>query len=206
MPVIAIIAAVIAAYVIGSLSGSLLLGPLFGQGDVRSGGSGNAGATNALRAGGRGYGLAVLVFDLVKGALAAGGVPMLLQTAGPWPYVCGLTVILGHVYPVFYGFRGGKGAATCIGVLAVLLPGSLAFGAAVWVAVLVASGYVGLATMLGMIGVAIASFFVPSVPIAGHLFVIVASLIIIYTHRGNIARMRAGNENRFDRVRIRRRR
>ncbi|HET7313711.1 glycerol-3-phosphate 1-O-acyltransferase PlsY [Salinisphaera sp.] len=206
MPVIAIIAAVIAAYVIGSLSGSLLLGPLFNQADLRTGGSGNAGATNALRAGGRGYGLAVLIFDMVKGAVAAGLVPILLHTYGPWPFVCGIVAILGHVYPVFYGFRGGKGAATCIGVLAVLLPGSLAFGAAVWVAVLVASGFVGLATILGMIGVAIASFFVPGVPSAGHVFVVAASLIIIYTHRGNIARMRAGNENRFERARIWRRR
>lgn len=206
MPVIATIAAVVAAYIIGSLPGSLLLGALFDQGDVRSAGSGNAGATNALRAGGWGYALAVLVFDLVKGAVAAGLVPVLLHTAGPWPYICGLLGILGHIYPVFYGFRGGKGAATCIGVLAVLLPGSLAFGAAVWVAVLVASGFVGLATILGMIGVAIASFFVPGVSAAAHLFVVVASLIIIYTHRGNIARMRAGTENRFDGARFWRRR
>ncbi|MES1936473.1 glycerol-3-phosphate 1-O-acyltransferase PlsY [Salinisphaera hydrothermalis] len=206
MHLILIIVAVVAAYVIGSLSGSLLLGPLFDQGDLRSSGSGNAGATNALRAGGRAYGLAVLVFDMVKGAVAAGFVPILLHTLGPWPFVCGIMAILGHIYPVFYEFRGGKGAATCIGVLAVLLPGSLVFGAAVWVAVLVASGFVGLATILGMLGVALASFFVPSVPLAGHVFVIVASLLIIYTHRSNIARMRAGNENRFERARIWRRR
>lgn len=206
MPVIATVVAVVAAYLIGSVSGSLLLAPMFGQEDVRASGSGNAGATNALRAGGRGYGLAVLVFDIVKGAFAAGFVPILLHTYGPWPFVCGIAAILGHIYPVFYSFRGGKGAATCIGVLAVLLPGSLLFGAAVWIAVLVASGYVGLATILGMIGVAIASFFVPSVPAAGHLFVVVASVLIVYTHRGNITRMRAGEENRFERARLWRRR
>ncbi|WP_423821662.1 glycerol-3-phosphate 1-O-acyltransferase PlsY [Salinisphaera sp. SPP-AMP-43] len=206
MPVIAAIVAVVAAYLIGSVSGSLLLAPMFGQEDVRASGSGNAGATNALRAGGRGYGLAVLVFDIVKGAFAAGFVPILLHAYGPWPFVCGIAAILGHIYPVFYSFRGGKGAATCIGVLAVLLPGSLLFGAAVWIAVLVASGYVGLATMLGMVGVAIASFFVPGVPTAGHLFVVVASVLIVYTHRGNITRMRAGEENRFERARLWRRR
>lgn len=206
MHLILIFAAVIAAYVIGSLSGSLLLGPLFGQTDLRASGSGNAGATNALRAGGRGYGLAVLAFDMVKGVVAAGFVPVLFHTLGPWPFVCGIMAILGHVYPVFYGFRGGKGASTCIGVLAVLLPGSLIFGAAVWIAVLVASGFVGLATMVGMVSVALASFFVPDVPSAGHVFVIAASLIILYTHRSNIARMRAGTENRFERARIWRRR
>lgn len=206
MPLIAIVVAVVAAYLIGSVSGSLLLAPLFGQGDVRASGSGNAGATNALRAGGRGYGLAVLIFDMVKGAVAARFVAMLLAVGGPWPFVCGVMAMLGHVYPVFYGFRGGKGAATGIGVLAMLLPGSLLFGAAIWVAVLVASGYVGLATMLGMIGVAVASFFVPSVPTAGHVFVVVTSALIVYTHRGNIARMRAGTEHRFERARLWRRR
>lgn len=206
MPVISIVAVVIVAYLIGSLSGGLLLAPLFGQDDLRTSGSGNIGATNALRTGSRGYALMVLIVDIVKGMVAAGLVPWLMSVDGPWPFVAGVFAILGHVYPIYYGFRGGKGAATCIGVLAVLLPGSLAFGAAVWVAVLVASGYVGLATILGMLAVAAASFFVASVSDAGHMFVIVASLIIIYTHRGNIARMRAGNENRFEGARFWRRR
>lgn len=206
IPVILICAAVILAYLIGSLSGGLLLAPLFKQADLRSIGSGNIGATNALRTGSRGYALAVLIVDIIKGMVAAGLVPSLLGVTGPWPYVAGVFAILGHVYPIYYRFRGGKGAATCIGVLAVLLPGSLLFGAAVWIAVLVASGYVGLSTIVGMLAVALASFFVSGVSAPGHMFVIAASLIIIYTHRGNIARMRAGTENRFEAARFWRRR
>ncbi len=132
--------------------------------------------------------------------------PILLHTLGPWPFVCGIMVILGHVYPVFYGFRGGKGAATCIGVLAVLLPGSLVLGAAVWVAVLVASGFVGLATILGMLGVALASFFVPACAAGRACVRDRGQPDHLYTHRSNIERMRAGNENRFERARIWRRR
>ena len=205
MPLILVIIVVTIAYLIGSASGGLLLAPLFGQGDPRRGGSGNIGATNALRTGGRAYGLAVLLFDMIKGVVAAGLVPWLFAVDGPWPFVAGVFAILGHVFPVYYGFRGGKGAATCIGVLLVLMPGSLVFGAAVWVAVLVASGYVGLSTILGMLAVAVASFFVPGLASAAHVFVIVASIIIIYTHRSNISRMLAGNENRFESARFWRR-
>src|SRR5699024_3330217 len=205
MPLILVIIVVTIAYLIGSASGGLLLASLFGQGDPRHGGSGNIGATNALRTGGRAYGLTALLFDMIKGVVAAGLVPWLFAVDGPWPFVAGVFAILGHVFPVYYGFRGGKGAATCIGVLLVLMPGSLVFGAAVWVAVLVASGYVGLSTILGMLAVAIASFFVPGLSDAAHIFVIVASIIIIYTHRSNISRMLAGNENRFESARFWRR-
>lgn len=191
------IVAALAAYLMGSLSGGLLLGRFFGQGDLRSSGSGNAGATNALRAGGRTYGLAVLAFDLVKGALAAGLVPWLFGAGVPLAFVCGALAVVGHVWPVFFGFRGGKGAATCIGALLVLLPGALIMGAAVWVATLVASGFVGLATMLGMAGVALACLFAPAASVAAKVFVVCMTVLMVYTHRENIARMRAGNENRF---------
>lgn len=198
--IIVAIVAVLAAYLLGSLSGGLLLGRFFGQGDLRSSGSGNAGATNALRAGGRAYGLSVLLFDLVKGALAAGLVPWLAGAMAPLTFTCGAAAVIGHVWPVFFGFRGGKGAATCIGVLLVLLPGALIMGAAVWIATLVASGFVGLATMLGMLGVALACLFAPGATFAAKVFVVFMTALIVYTHRENIARMRAGNENRFARA------
>lgn len=197
MAIIAAIVAALVAYLVGSLSGGLLLGRFFGQDDLRSDGSGNAGATNALRAGGRAYGLTVLVFDLVKGAVAAGLVPWLLGAGTAATFVCGALGVAGHIWPVFFGFRGGKGAATGIGALLVLLPGALIMGAAVWVATLVASGFVGLATMLGMAGVALACLFAPGTSVAAKLFVVFMTGLIVYTHRDNIARMRAGNENRF---------
>lgn len=198
--------ALVLAYLIGSLSGSLLLAGVFGRGDPRAGGSGNAGATNALRTGGRGYGAAVLVFDLLKGVVAALLLPALFGLGFAAALACGAVAVLGHVYPVFFGFRGGKGAATLIGVLLALLPGALLLGVAVWVATLVASGYVGLATLLGMLGVALATLFAPSAGLAAKLFVIAMTALIFYTHRDNIRRLRAGRENRFERIRLWRRR
>ncbi|MES1928587.1 membrane protein [Salinisphaera dokdonensis CL-ES53] len=196
----------VAAYLMGSLSGSLLLARAFGRADPRSSGSGNAGATNALRTGGRGYGAAVLVFDLVKGVVAALLVPALLGLGFAAALACGAAAVIGHVYPVFFGFRGGKGAATLIGVLLALLPGALLLGLAVWIATLVASGYVGLATLLGMVGVSLATLFAPAAGLAAKVFVIVMTALIFYTHRENIQRLRAGTENRFERVMLRRRR
>lgn len=189
--------AVAAAYLIGSLSGSLLLARLFGQADPRTRGSGNAGATNALRTGGRGYGAAVLVFDLCKGVVAALVVPAVFGLGTAAAFVCGAAAVVGHVYPVFFGFRGGKGAATLIGVLVALVPGALLLGLAVWIATLVASGYVGLATILGMAGVALACLFAPAASFTAKCFVIAMTVLIAYTHRDNIRRMRAGTENRF---------
>ncbi|WP_293626925.1 glycerol-3-phosphate 1-O-acyltransferase PlsY [Salinisphaera sp.] len=203
----ALIAAValVLAYLIGSLSGSLLLARAFGRPDPRMSGSGNAGATNALRTGGRGYGAAVLVFDLVKGVIAALAVPAICGLGFAMALACGAAAVIGHVYPVFFGFRGGKGAATLIGVLIALLPGALLLGVAVWVATLVASGYVGLATLLGMVGVALATLFAPSAGLAAKVFVIAMTVLIFYTHRENIQRLRQGRENRFERVMWRRR-
>jgi glycerol-3-phosphate acyltransferase PlsY len=198
--------ALVLAYLIGSLSGSLLLAPVFGRADPRASGSGNAGATNALRTGGRGYGAAVLVFDLLKGVVAALLVPALFGLGLAVALACGAAAVIGHVYPVFFGFRGGKGAATLIGVLLALLPGALLLGVAVWIATLVASGYVGLATLLGMVGVALATMFAPAAGLAAKVFVIAMTVLIFYTHRENIQRLRAGTENRFERVMLRRRR
>lgn len=198
--------ALVLAYLIGSLSGSLLLARVFGRDDPRASGSGNAGATNALRTGGRGYGAAVLLFDLLKGVVAALLVPAVFGLGFGVALACGALAVIGHVYPVFFGFRGGKGAATLIGVLIALLPGALLLGLTVWVATLVASGYVGLATLLGMLGVALATLFAPSAGLAAKLFVLVMTVLIFYTHRDNIQRLRAGRENRFKRVMLRRRR
>jgi len=200
-----ILLALISAYLIGSLSGSLLLGRLFGQGDLRGSGSGNAGATNALRTGGRGYGAAVLVFDLLKGIVAALLVPALFGLGAAAALACGAAVVIGHVWPVFFGFRGGKGAATLIGVLLVLLPGSLLVGLAVWIAALTATGFVGLATVLAMGGVALACLFAPGAGLAAKLFVLAMTVLVVYTHRGNIQRVRDGTENRFERVMWRKR-
>lgn len=208
LPPMIVFFALAAAYLIGSLPGSLLIGRLLGKDDPRRSGSGNAGATNALRTGGAVYGLAVLAFDLGKGVLA-----VLLPTAmgagegSGLAHACGAAVVVGHVYPAFFGFRGGKGAATLIGALLVLAPFQLLPGVAVWAVTLVLTGFVGLSTVLGMTAVALALTVAhwPAVTAPPAAFGAAMWLLIVYTHRGNLQRALTGRENRFRRAMLFRR-
>lgn len=203
----AVLVALVLAYLMGSLSGGLLIGRMLGKEDLRQGGSGNIGATNALRTGGRGFGLAVLVFDLAKGVLAAAFLPLIFPL--PWlAYACGAAAVLGHVYPVFFGFSGGRGAATLIGVLLVVAPAALLPGLEVWLLCLGLTGYVGLSTVLGMVAVAATLAFRLGVwpPEPAILFGLAMLVLMLYTHRDNLRRTFAGNENRFERAMLLRRR
>ena len=196
-----ILALVLAAYLLGSLSGSLLLGRWRGV-DIRTLGSGNAGGTNALRTQGIAFALVTVVVDVGKGALAAWlAVRQLPPGADPaWAYGCGLAAVAGHVWPVFHGFRGGKGAATLVGALAVLWPAGLLVVLASWLLVLAVSGYVGLSTVLA------ASGLVPLALFTGGgwrlAFAAGAALLLWATHRANLARLRAGTEPRYERARV----
>jgi glycerol-3-phosphate acyltransferase PlsY len=196
------------AYLIGALPGSLVLGRLRGV-DIRALGSGNAGATNALRTQGKWFALAVLLFDIGKGVLVVCWLPLAvfpgvsLDPSVPRTWLtlaCGLAVIVGHVYPVWYGFRGGKGAATVVGVVAALEPRLLAPLVGTWFLVLVVSGFVSLATMLaGVVLVASIWFLAPgNTPLLA--FGVVLAVFIVFTHRSNIARLWAGKENRVRRL------
>ncbi len=196
------------AYLLGALVGSLILGRLRGV-DIRALGSGNAGATNALRTQGKAFGLAVLVLDVAKGALAAAWIPGLaIPGVGQDPglsrewliLACGFAVVIGHVYPVWFGFRGGKGAATIVGVIGATAPHLLVPMVLCWFLVLVVTGYGGLATMLAGGAVTVAAYFLEpgNTPLLG--FCAVLAAFIVFTHRGNIARMRAGTENHVRRL------
>ncbi len=194
------------SYLLGSLVGSLVLRRYTGV-DIRSRGSGNAGATNALRTLGRKVALLVLVIDIVKGSIATAliarwsppGMVAAPELAGWDVTVCGLAVILGHVYPVWYGLRGGKGIATLLGAVAginawLLLPMLLT-----WLAAVILFGFVGLASVLGTIALAVTMALTDAAPPL-LTFGILAALLVIFTHRGNIARMRAGTEPRAMRL------
>jgi glycerol-3-phosphate acyltransferase PlsY len=203
----AAVVALVLAYLLGSLAGSLLLGRLLGKEDLRRSGSGNAGATNALRTGGHGFGLGVLAFDLAKGVLVTAFLPLLAPL--PWlAYACGAAAVLGHVYPVFYGFAGGKGAATLIGVLLIVAPKALLPGLAVWLVCLGLTGYVGLSTVLGMAAVATALVLRLGLwpPEPAVVFGLAMLVLTVYTHRDNLRRTFAGDENRFQRAMLLRRR
>lgn len=200
------------AYLLGSLMGSLLVGRLHGGVDIRTQGSGNAGGTNALRTQGKVFAAWVMLIDVGKGMLAAGLVPLLPLPFGSdayaaWtPALCGALAMLGHVFPVFYGFRGGKGAATFLGVLAVLEPLALLPGLMVFVFTLVFTGYVGLSTVLSVFSVALFTFMRFGFASPLFAFAIAMAFFILYTHRSNMRRLVAGNENRFERAMLLRRR
>ncbi|HEY5806769.1 MAG TPA: glycerol-3-phosphate 1-O-acyltransferase PlsY [Povalibacter sp.] len=198
------------AYLLGALIGSLIVGRLRGGVDIRTMGSGNAGGTNALRTQGFMFAFWVMLIDIGKGWVAAAVLPGLAipgvgidpSIARDWLTVtCAAAVVVGHVYPVWYGFRGGKGAATLVGVLAGLKPVALLPVLLVWLLTVMITGFVGLATML-----ATASFPLyltiaePNLPIALLTFGGVMFVFVCYTHRSNIDRMRRGSENRVRRL------
>ncbi len=197
---------VLLAYLLGSIIGSLVVGQLRGGIDIRTMGSGNAGGTNALRTQGLAFAIWVMMIDIGKGWLAAGLLPGLeLPLIGidaaidrVWLAVaCATAVVVGHVYPVWYGFRGGKGAATLVGVVLGLKPAALIPLLIVWLIVVVITGFIGLATMIATATFPAYVAVVGIEPVQSLLtFGCVMSLFVCYTHRANIERMRAGTENR----------
>lgn len=196
------------SYLLGSIVGSLLVGRFRGI-DIRTMGSGNAGTTNMLRTQGKAAALAVFVIDFGKGWMATGLLaPLTIPgTMVPTAWhawaaaVCGLAVILGHIYPVCYGFRGGKGFATFAGAVLGVSPLLVLVMLVAWLLVVILFGYVGLGSMVSAAAVAVAiaaGNLEPRTPLL--TFGLLAALLIVFTHRGNIARMRAGNESRAMRL------
>jgi len=191
---------ILVSYLLGSVNGSLVLGRFIGV-DIRKEGSGNAGGTNALRTHGKLFALGVIIIDVLKSVVAVAWVAPMGHAgpALPWPAVaCGAAAVIGHCYPVFFGFRGGKGMATLIGAYAVLAPVALLVILLTWVVILAMSGYVGLATIVGATAAPV-YFAVNGAGVGNPLLVfgVVMALLVIYTHRGNISRLRNGTEHRM---------
>ena len=197
------------AYLIGSVSGSLVLGRLRGV-DIRTQGSGNAGGTNAFRTQGAKCALGVVLVDIGKGALAAWLALRFAPLDGPLSpralvFLAAFVAAMGHVWPVWHGFRGGKGVGTLLGGLAVLWPLALLPLFAVWLGVLVATGYVGLASIIATACLMPLAWWL-QMDRATQMFAIAAALLVLFTHRVNVRRLRNGTESRFERVRVWRRR
>lgn len=198
-----IIIKIIVAYLLGSMLGSLIVGKLKGGVDIRKQGSGNAGGTNALRTQGWQFALWVMVIDIGKGWLAVAVLPRwfmtgLSATALIWLQIgCALAVVVGHVFPVWFGFRGGKGAATLVGVVAGLVPAALPCVLVTWLVVLMLTGFVGLSTMLATAGFSVWTLVVmPDNQRPLLVFGVIMMLFVVFTHRSNISRMLSGTENR----------
>lgn len=205
--VLVVIGKLLLAWLLGSMSGSLLVGRLRGI-DIRTMGSGNAGGTNALRTVGWRFAIAVVIIDVGKGMLAVwlgfldpGGI--LATSVDPLTQACacGFVAVLGHCWPVFFGFRGGKGGATAFGAVLLIAPLLALSMVALWVLLILIGRYVGLATVLAALAcpvlVGLFGLFGQPQPMALMFLALAIALLITFTHRSNLLRMRAGTEPRI---------
>ena len=192
-----LILALFASYLVGSLPTAYLIGKTKGI-DIRTIGSGNVGATNALRALGAGAGLAVFLIDALKGAVAVRLIPHMMMGTAPSAVElgCGLAAVLGHDFPWALRFRGGKGVATTIGVLAAAQPWIAVWVVATWLVVFGLARYVSLGSLAAAVAIPIAQWSahhaLPDVAIGA-----VLAMLIIVQHRSNVRRLFSGAEHRF---------
>lgn len=193
------------AYLLGSVSGSLTLGTLR-RVDIRLAGSGNAGGTNAFRTQGFRFGLGVVVIDVGKGVIAASLLPRLplpgmasLLSFPELQVMCGVAAVIGHCFPLWHGFRGGKGAATAVGVVCVIQPLAVVPLLLAWLLVLTLSGWVGLSTMVAGISLVPVFLWMGASP-AQLGFALFVAVFLVFTHRSNIRKMRSGEEYRLRKV------
>jgi glycerol-3-phosphate acyltransferase PlsY len=185
----------ILAYCIGSVPFALLLARRWGAGDLRRLGSGNVGAANALRASGVRAGVIVALLDIAKGAASVALAMRLSSDAGA-PAAAGFAAIVGHIYPVWLRFRGGKGVATACGVFSVLtplaaLPAFVVFMATAWT-----TRYVSLGSILATIALPPIAY-ATGYSMASLVAACAAAVLILFRHRGNLMRLRAGTERRL---------
>ena len=200
------------AYALGNVMGGAIVGRLRGGVDLRQQGSGNIGATNALRTQGKAFAIAVLLIDVFKGAIAARLLPMLPafpDSAMALPretlaYLCGVSVAIGHCYPIVLGFKGGKGVATLGGVFAALLPAALPLMLLLFVLLILCTGYVSAATLAAAFGALLYVLLIDAQSLLGvaSLFTIGMVALVLFKHRQNIQRLLDGSEHRFERARL----
>jgi glycerol-3-phosphate acyltransferase PlsY len=200
------------AYLLGSIPFGYLLVRIFRGEDIRLTGSGNIGATNVARSGAKGLGIATLVLDALKGALAVWVASVI---AGSKYNLCGdfqqhacvsalrlmavaaLFAVLGHVFPVWLRFKGGKGVATALGVFCVLFPQAILVALAIFILVVVTTRYVSLGSILGAIAFPVAAYFIEHPDSVTLVLASLVALTVILKHHENIGRLLAGTENRF---------
>ncbi|NOT29856.1 MAG: glycerol-3-phosphate 1-O-acyltransferase PlsY [Planctomycetes bacterium] len=198
--------ALLASYLLGAIPFGLLLGKLVGGVDIRRQGSGNIGATNVGRALGRPWAITAFAFDCAKGWAPAFFLPLLLAAESPHALRvgCGFAAVCGHVWPLYLGFRGGKGVATLCGAVLAVDPMVFLGGGVVWLATLVGTRYVGLASMLmGLSFPFLAAWRLAGRAYAGEVIwgTALLSALVFVRHRANIGRMLAGTEPKAGRRR-----
>lgn len=188
------IIALIVAYLLGSLSSSIILSKLLKFPDPRSQGSGNAGATNVLRTVGRNKAIAVLVGDILKGLIAV-WVGRILGVHGALLGFVAAAAVAGHIFPIFFKFKGGKGVATMIGVIFALSFFVGVLTAVVWLVVAFIFRYASLASMAAAVGALILMLLLGKAMYAFPMFIIAG--LVIWKHQDNIKRLRTGVETKI---------
>ena len=191
-------AVLVLAYLLGSLSFAVLVSRLFGLPDPRSHGSGNPGATNMLRTGRKSAAVLTLLGDMAKGWFAvwlAGHAVVQFNLVHEVVYGAALMVFLGHLYPVFFGFKGGKGVATALGVLVALSPMMGLVCLVTWGVVFAVTRISSLAALVAVLVAPIFAYFM--IDNAAVIALIILALLIFWRHRANIARLLAGQEGSF---------
>ena len=186
-----------AAYLIGAIPTGVLLTRMVGGEDIRKAGSGNIGATNVYRVAGRKLGIITLVGDCLKGVLPLVIAQQGFALAGPGLAAVALAAFIGHCYPVYLGFKGGKGVATALGIFLVLSPPAVLGALLVFVLILWKWRYISLASIsAAAIIPLLVALFARSLPLFVATLIIAG--IVIWRHRGNIERLRNGSENKFN--------
>ena len=198
-----IILIIIFSYLIGSISGGVIIGTIRNT-DIRKKGSKAAGATNAFRTMGIMFALMVLIIDVYKGYFVVEYIPHFLNNENlNMKTLAGITCIVGHVYPVYFKFKGGKGVGTALGALLAfpkLLP-LIVIALLFWILIIMITGYVGLSSILATLSVPIL-YIVNNKVICDELGIssLIISIFIIFTHRENIKRMLNRTEHRFEKI------
>jgi len=207
---------VILSYLVGSIPNSILISKAVSGIDIRNHGSGNAGGTNVMRVLGWKYGLVVIFLDALKGAIAVVIISRLFY--GPLPFenvspfddftlvqiIAGMSAVIGHVWTVFAGFKGGKGIATALGMLLTLITVDMLIAVGIFTLVVLISRYVSLGSIIAAISVPLTLFVRENlfhVDIPGYStllpFIIAVTALVIFTHRKNLVRIINGNENKI---------
>ena len=189
--------ALIVAYLAGGIPFGFLLVKLKTGRDVRSLGSGNIGATNVLRTSGRPIAVVTLLLDIAKGGFAVWMASRLTNGSPVWMSAAALAVMLGHAYPLFLKFQGGKAVASFIGAFLYLTPVPLACVLLVFVMVVAATRYISLGSILAAGTFPLAVWMIGHPPAPVEMAALIAGAFVVYRHRSNIERLRAGNEHVF---------
>ncbi len=191
------ILAVIAAYLIGGIPFGYVLVRLKSGRDVRDMGSGNIGATNVLRTQGRSLGIATLLLDIAKGWFAVWLAARLTDGDTLYISLAALAVVLGHAFPVFLKFQGGKAVASFVGAFLYLTPLPLAATVVVFVVAVAVTRFISMGSILGAFTFPLAVYLIDHPPVEVLAAAILGGLFIVWRHKANISRIRAGNENVF---------